>query len=88
MGRAVSRAERRALAERYRRVDVSHTCSTCGASLVATFVVERGDPTPGVMFIHKLDGGHEPVLSGNGIAAQARRSGQVVGQIDKVVRDD
>ena len=84
----MSREDRRAIAGKYRRVDVTHTCPTCGASLGATFVVERGEPTPGVMFVHKLDGGHEPVLSGNGIAARARRSGQVIGTGHKVVRDD
>jgi len=89
-----NRAERRALRERYRRVDVAHTCDVlvydallagaigmrpCGASLLATFVVEVGDPTPAVTFRHNPDGSHEPILSGTGIAATARRSGQIVG---------
>ena len=91
-----NRAERRALRERYRRHDVSHVCDAlvwsrdgailprpepCGANLVATFVVETGQAVPSVTFLHRPDGSHEPVLSGDGAAATARRTGQIVKSI-------
>jgi hypothetical protein len=89
-----NRAERRALREKYRRVDVSATCDQlvadptlplgvrpCGPSMTATFVVERGDPVPAVTFRHNPDGSHEPVLGGTGIAATARRMGRVVSKL-------
>ena len=85
----MNRSERRAGAHtRYRRVDVTRDCAICGATLGATFVLEPGDPTPGVMFVHLVGGGHEPIISGDSMAARARRNGQIIGQTSADMLDD
>lgn len=75
-----SRSERREIARRYRGYSIQSTCGTCGATLGLTMAIERGEPDPAVTFLHKLDGSHEPVISGNSDAARARREGHVIGQ--------
>lgn len=77
----VNRSERRARADRYQRIDIGPVaCRTCGANLGATFVIEKGEPAPALTFVHLADGGHEPIIAGNGMAARARRDGRVIGQ--------
>lgn len=85
VGAVSNRAERRELRGRYRRVDVSRKCATCDAALGATFVIERGKPDPSVAFVHNADGTHAPVIAGDGVAARARREGQVIGHINAEV---
>ena len=76
----MSRADRRALAERYRQVSRTWTCPTCGATVGATFVIERGEPYPDVVFAHGIDGTHRPVITGDSAAARAMRDGHVIGR--------